>query len=105
MRFAKGHGTENDFVVLPDFEDDLVLTPALVTRLCDRRAGLGGDGVLRGVLAAAAARAAVGNGNGPPEHHLAGRRAPPPRGFSRHPNAARTAADTCRNGHPASAPL
>src|SRR5450432_3531083 len=56
MRFAKGHGTENDFVVLPDFQDDLALTPALVTRLCDRRSGLGADGVLRVVLAAAAQR-------------------------------------------------
>ena len=62
MRFAKGHGTENDFVLLPDFEDDLALTPALVTRLCDRRAGVGGDGVLRVVLAAAARRAGGGNG-------------------------------------------
>ena len=62
MRFAKGHGTENDFVLLPDFEDDLALTPALVTRLCDRRAGLGGDGVLRVVLAAA--QSAGGGGNG-----------------------------------------
>jgi diaminopimelate epimerase len=46
-----GHGTENDFVVLPD-PDGLVwpgdrLDAAMVRRLCDRRAGLGGDGVLR----------------------------------------------------------
>ena len=47
MRYAKGHGTENDFVVLPDPDDELDLTPALVARLCDRRAGIGGDGVLR----------------------------------------------------------
>jgi diaminopimelate epimerase len=66
MRFAKGHGTENDFVLLPDFEDDLALTPALVTRLCDRRAGLGGDGVLRIVLAAA--QSAGGSGNGGTAH-------------------------------------
>ena len=64
MRFAKGHGTENDFVLLPDFENGLALTPALVTRLCDRRAGLGGDGVLRIVLAAAAAAGPAGNGGG-----------------------------------------
>ncbi len=44
MRFAKGHGTGNDFVVLPDCED---LSPELVRRLCDRRTGIGGDGVLR----------------------------------------------------------
>lgn len=47
MRFLKGHGTENDFVVLPDPDDALDLTDDLVVRLCDRRAGLGADGVLR----------------------------------------------------------
>ncbi len=50
--FLKGHGTENDFVVLPDPEGRLALTPALVQRLCDRRAGIGGDGVLRVVPSA-----------------------------------------------------
>ena len=52
MRFLKGHGTENDFVVLPDPDGVIALTPALVSRLCDRRAGIGGDGVLRVVPAA-----------------------------------------------------
>ncbi len=52
MRFLKGHGTENDFVLLPDPDGTLVLTPELVQQLCDRRAGLGGDGVLRVVPAA-----------------------------------------------------
>ena len=47
MRFAKGHGTENDFVILPDPGGELDLTPDLVARICDRRAGLGADGVLR----------------------------------------------------------
>jgi diaminopimelate epimerase len=47
LRFLKGHGTENDFVLLPDPDGTLELTPALVRRLCDRRAGLGADGVLR----------------------------------------------------------
>ncbi len=47
LRFLKGHGTENDFVLLPDPEGLLELTPELVRRLCDRRAGLGADGVLR----------------------------------------------------------
>ena len=47
MRFAKGHGTENDFVILPDPDGELDLTPAFVRRLCDRRAGIGADGVLR----------------------------------------------------------
>lgn len=47
MRFVKGHGTENDFVILPDLDGRLDLPAALVARLCDRRAGIGGDGVLR----------------------------------------------------------
>ncbi|WP_156229437.1 diaminopimelate epimerase [Corynebacterium comes] len=44
MAFAKGHGTENDFLILPGSFDP---TPAQVRALCDRRAGLGADGVLR----------------------------------------------------------
>jgi len=53
IRFAKGHGTENDFVVLPDPDGTLELTPARVAALCDRRRGLGADGVLRVVRWAA----------------------------------------------------
>jgi diaminopimelate epimerase len=52
MRFAKGHGTGNDFVLLPDPDAEIDLTPDLVRRLCDRRFGIGGDGVLRVVRAA-----------------------------------------------------
>ncbi len=54
IRFLKGHGTENDFVLLPD--PDGVLgqpSPELVRALCDRRAGLGADGVMRVVRTAA----------------------------------------------------
>ncbi|MER5422209.1 diaminopimelate epimerase [Streptosporangium roseum] len=47
MRFIKGHGTENDFVILPDPDGELELPAALVARVCDRRAGIGADGVLR----------------------------------------------------------
>jgi diaminopimelate epimerase len=47
VRFAKGHGTENDFVLLPDPDGVLELTAARVRALCDRRSGLGADGVLR----------------------------------------------------------
>ena len=45
--FVKGHGTRNDFVLLPDRDDALTLDPELVRVLCDRRAGIGGDGVIR----------------------------------------------------------
>jgi diaminopimelate epimerase len=49
--FTKGHGTENDFVLLLDRESLLRLGPAEVRHLCDRRAGIGADGVLRAVEA------------------------------------------------------
>ncbi len=52
MQFTKGHGTGNDFVILPDPDGALDLTPGLVVALCDRRRGIGGDGVLRVVRAA-----------------------------------------------------
>ncbi len=45
--FVKGHGTENDFVLVPDANGRHELTPEQVARLCDRRAGIGGDGVIR----------------------------------------------------------
>jgi diaminopimelate epimerase len=57
--FAKGHGTQNDFVVLPDVEAKLSLTPDAVAALCDRRRGLGADGVLRVSTADAAVAAGV----------------------------------------------
>ncbi|OMB92242.1 diaminopimelate epimerase [Mycobacterium colombiense] len=59
MNFAKGHGTENDFVVLPDPQAELSLTGARVAALCDRRRGLGADGVLRVTTAGAALSAGV----------------------------------------------
>ena len=45
--FVKGHGTENDFVLLPDPDDVLDLTAGRVRALCDRKAGIGADGVIR----------------------------------------------------------
>ena len=54
MRFAKGHGTGNDFVILPDPGGELDLSPELVAALCDRHFGIGADGVLRVVRSAAA---------------------------------------------------
>ena len=47
--FVKGHGTENDFVLLPDHDGAVHgdLDPERVRALCDRRAGIGADGVIR----------------------------------------------------------
>lgn len=53
MRFAKGHGTGNDFLILPDPDGQLDLSSELVAALCDRHFGVGADGVLRVVRVAA----------------------------------------------------
>jgi diaminopimelate epimerase len=47
--FVKGHGTQNDFVLLPDPDGTLHpdLDPATVRRLTDRYSGLGADGIIR----------------------------------------------------------
>jgi diaminopimelate epimerase len=56
--FLKGHGTENDFVLLPDLEGlihgelSAEEMAQRVRALCDRHAGIGGDGVLRVLRAA-----------------------------------------------------
>ena len=74
VRYVKGHGTGNDFVILPDPDGELnggelnggeldrgelKLDAGLVRALCDRRTGIGGDGVLRVVLTAAEPAAAA----------------------------------------------
>lgn len=59
MEFAKGHGTENDFVVLPDPAAELELGRSAVAVLCDRRRGIGADGVLRVAKAGVLAEAGV----------------------------------------------
>jgi diaminopimelate epimerase len=46
---VKGHGTQNDFVLLPDA--DVQLDAELARQLCDRRSGVGADGVLRVAVA------------------------------------------------------
>ena len=53
IRFTKGHGTENDFVIIEDAEASFDPDAQWVARVCDRRAGIGADGVLRVVPTAA----------------------------------------------------
>ncbi|QIK83289.1 diaminopimelate epimerase [Sanguibacter sp. HDW7] len=52
LAVTKGHGTQNDFVLLDDRTGTLELDADLVRALADRRAGVGGDGVIRVVRSA-----------------------------------------------------
>ena len=47
LEFAKYQGTGNDFVMLLDLDDERPLDPVRVAALCDRRTGVGADGVIR----------------------------------------------------------
>lgn len=82
--FAKGHGTGNDFVILPDPDGRLGLTADLVAAVCDRRRGIGGDGLLRVVRTAA----------DPEVAHLAGQA----EWFMDYRNADGSIAEMCGNG-------
>jgi diaminopimelate epimerase len=84
MHFAKGHGTGNDFVLLPDPDGELELTTELVARLCARHFGIGGDGVLRIVRAA--------------KHPEAARYAAEAEWFMDYRNADGSLAEMCGNG-------
>jgi diaminopimelate epimerase len=59
VRFVKGHGTENDFVLVPDLEGARPITAEQAARLADRRAGIGGDGVIRVVPTSSASEPEV----------------------------------------------
>jgi diaminopimelate epimerase len=91
-RVLIGHGTENDFVVLPDPDGtawpEERLGPGMVRRLCERRAGPGGDGVLRVVRSASVpdAPAVLGEALGQCEW------------FMDHRNADGSHAEMCGNG-------
>ncbi|MEV5609645.1 diaminopimelate epimerase [Streptomyces sp. NPDC052225] len=82
--FLKGHGTENDFVIIPDPENAIALSPAVVAALCDRRAGIGGDGILHVVRSAAH----------PEARHLAGEA----EWFMDYRNGDGSIAEMCGNG-------
>jgi diaminopimelate epimerase len=50
LRFAKYHGTGNDFVLVEDLDDRVRLSPGLIAAICDRHLGVGADGVIRVTL-------------------------------------------------------
>ena len=49
LRFSKGHGTGNDFVLIADPEGVHTIDADQVAALCDRHRGIGGDGLIRAV--------------------------------------------------------
>jgi diaminopimelate epimerase len=55
----KGHGTGNDFLLVPDPDVTVDLTDDLVRSLADRHCGIGADGVIRIATAGALARHGV----------------------------------------------
>ncbi|MBM6405025.1 diaminopimelate epimerase [Phycicoccus sp. CSK15P-2] len=86
LTFTKGHGTENDFVVVPDLDGALGLSADRATRLADRRGGVGGDGVIRVVPAELADEADVRA------------QAPQARWFMDYRNTDGSVAEMCGNG-------
>jgi diaminopimelate epimerase len=84
ISFAKGHGTGNDFVIVPDPDGSLDLDAAAVAAVCDRHRGLGADGLLRVVRTSA-------------EPEVAGR-AGEAEWFMDYRNADGSLAETCGNG-------
>jgi diaminopimelate epimerase len=86
LHFTKGHGTENDFVLVPDLDATRDLTVEQVRLLADRRAGIGGDGVIRVVPTQAAVEAHVRA------------QAANARWFMDYRNADGSAAEMCGNG-------
>ena len=52
LAFTKGHGTGNDFVLFLDELGQRELTTAAIAKICDRRFGIGADGVIRVVKSA-----------------------------------------------------
>ena len=47
MKATYGHGTHNDFVLVFDESDQIKFTPEQVRRICDRKNGIGSDGLIR----------------------------------------------------------
>jgi diaminopimelate epimerase len=49
LAFVKGHGTANDFILYNNEDATVKVSPAQVEALCNRRLGLGADGVIGAV--------------------------------------------------------
>ncbi len=83
IAFTKGHGTGNDFVVIPDPDGALELSDDQVAVLCDRYFGIGANGTLRVVRSSA-----IAEGTATPDAEW----------FMDYRNADGSAAEMCGNG-------
>ncbi|WP_104170106.1 diaminopimelate epimerase [Cryobacterium sp. M23] len=59
LNFTKGHGTGNDFVLFSDPDGQIDLTPSQIRAICDRRFGIGSDGIIRAVRSTSLAAGAI----------------------------------------------
>lgn len=50
MKLGKYHGLGNDFLVLVDLDASQPISPGMARALCDRRRGVGADGIIRVTL-------------------------------------------------------
>lgn len=82
LPFVKGHGTLNDFVIVDDPDGEVDLSAAQVAALCDRRRGVGADGLLRVVRG----------------RHVRGWTGDPSAWFMDYRNADGSIAEMCGNG-------
>lgn len=87
INFSKGHGTGNDFVLVADPDGILDLTQERVAALCDRRFGIGADGLIRAVRSRSI-----------PEGAAVLAEEPDAEWFMDYRNADGTAAEMCGNG-------
>ena len=47
IKATYGHGTHNDFVLVFDENDEIRFTPDQIKRICDRKNGVGSDGLIK----------------------------------------------------------
>ena len=45
--YTYGHGTENDFILVFDPNDEVSISPEAIANLCNRKSGVGADGLIR----------------------------------------------------------